>query len=806
VAVTIAHANDTATIRFAWPDGAAPGAAIFVRAGYLWAVFDRETAFDFVKWARTDGAPESLRPAAGASAVRLKLADPDLGASAARDGSAWTVILGPDPDRPKAPTIETHNGKNGRPALFIGAPDAGARIALKDPDAGDTLLVLPFRQPGVGIGAERRYADVRLLATAQGVAIEPLADGVDAIADSSGFEIASASGLNLTPASARANEAPARLGRIFDIDAWLALGGDRSAGSADARALLQGAVLSASAPERNARRLDLARYYFAIGSAADALGVLDTIASDQRELMEEPNVRALRGAARLQMNDMAGAASDLMSPSLDGERDVAPWRGMLAVAQRDWAGALRQFVPGESIFNHYPSALRVQFNLAAAEAALGIDDPSQARSYLEAAAALDPSRAARDRLHWLRGRVLAAFSEYDQADAEWQKAIKGGDPWIRVLARFDRATTLLDAGKMSRPEAIAELEKLTFAWRGDALEYKVLTTLGELDLAQGEVRKGLEALHKAVANFPGMPGVDAVSAHMRDAFVQFHTDGRAAKTPTLTELALFQEFSDLVPQGPQGDTIVSELVGRLVEVDLLDRAEDLLTDLADHRLKGTAESSARNQLGLVYLMDRKPLKALQALDHPVAADAGPDVVAARRELKARALMDTEKYPEALALLDGDDSDDAKNLRADVFWRTNDWRRAAAALGVVSVALDPAHLSDRDSRLVMRQVIALTLAGDSKGLADANVRFGAAMAVTPFKDAFALLSDFNQVTPTSVQAITAQVAAADRFGAFLESYRSKLLKTAEAGMPSSGDGVAKPRSSAAADTTPASVLN
>ena len=68
-----------------------------------------------------------------------------------------------------------------------------------------------------------------------------------------------------------------------------------------------------------------------------------------------------------------------------------------------------------------------------------------------------------------------------------------------------------------------------------------------------------------------------------------------------------------------------------------------------------------------------------------------------------------------------------------------------------------------------------------------------------------LTDANLPSPTSVQAITEQVAAADRFGAFLESYRTKLLKTAEAAQ-SANEPEAKPRTSAAADVVPASAIN
>jgi tetratricopeptide (TPR) repeat protein len=770
VPVSISHDNDVTTIRFAWPKDVDPAAALFVRGGYLWAVFDRSGQLDFGGWRKVDGVPENRRLPAGATAFRYKLPDNDLAPEVTKNGSDWVVSLNSDASRPQTPQIDVQTGGGLPPRLFIKTNDAGSRVMVPDPETGTTLMVIPLRRLGFGIGAERRYADVRLLPTGQGIVVESLSDGVSADVGSTGISIASASGLNLTPASMRAAEAPSKLGQIFNFDAWLALGGD----PADARARLQAAILSANAPDRNARRLDLAHYDFAIGSYAETLGVLEAIAADQRDVAEEPELKALRGAAKLEMNDLPGAARDLMTPALDGERDAAPWRGALAAAQKDWPSALRQFVRGDSVLSHYPAALRVQFSLTAAQASLEAGDPSQARVYLETAKNLKPSSWATDRAHWLLGRMYVAFGEYDSADKEWQQAMNGSDPLIRARARFDRANSFLDAGRMSRTDAIAELEKLQFAWRGDAFEYTMLKTLGDLYLQDGKLREGLTVLRKAVANFPGVPGIDAVSAHMKDAFVQFHTSGAAAKTPTLTELAIFQEFRDLVPDGAVGDGIENQLVGRLIELDLLEPAEDLLTDLADHRLKGADESKARNQLGAVLLMDRKAQKAVEMLDHPLAADADADTIAARRQLRARALIDLGKYPEALAMLGDDTSPSAASLRADLFWRNNDWRQASATLSGLTAAFDPAKLSDSDSRLVMRQAIALALANDDKGMAAASARFGKAMAGTTYKDAFAILSDQQRLTPNNLRSIMSQVSDSDRFGAFLDSYRSQLI--------------------------------
>ncbi|MGE5537923.1 MAG: hypothetical protein ACM30I_04850 [Gemmatimonas sp.] len=771
VPVTLTRADNTTTLRFAWPKDSDPAAAVFARAGNLWAVFDRDGQLDFGTWRRADGGADARRPARGVTVFRYKLPDPDLVPVVGKDGAEWIVTLAADSPRPQAPAVEIRKDKTGRASLFVPTADPGPSIAVVDPDVGDTLIAVPLHRVGLGFGTERRYAEMRLLPTAQGIVVEPLADGVTAQSGATGVEFAAAGGVKLSSDGVRPEGATSKANRIFDFANWRMLGG----GGDDARVKLQNAVLQASAPARNARRLDLARYHFARAGYPETLGVLDAIAADQRETAEEPEVKAIRGAARLQMNDIAGAAADLMSPVFDGEREIAPWRGALAAAQGDWAGALRQFVRGESVLDRYPAPLRVQFALSAAESALEAGDPARARVHLQQVAALGASGGAVDRAAWLNARSLAAFQQYDEADAEWQRAMRGGDPWVRSRARFDRVETLLAVGRMTRPEAIAELEKLEFAWRGDMFEYRMLKLLGELQLAESELRKGLTTLKKAVGNFPNMPDVGSVNSEMREAFIAFHTDGRAAKLPTVTALGIFQDFRNLVPDGRVGDEIMTALVGRLVEVDLLDRAADLLTDLADRRLRGAPESKARNQLGLVYLMDRKPAKALDALDRPLAADADDETVAARRQLKARALIDLDRYGDALKLLAGDDSFEGTTLRADLFWRTGEWKQAAMTFAPLLGRIDPKALSVADARLVMRRVIALALAGDVRALATENARFGAGMAATAYKDAFAMLTDPQQINPVNVRAIASQVSTGDRFGAFLESYRTKMIK-------------------------------
>ena len=59
---------------------------------------------------------------------------------------------------------------------------------------------------------------------------------------------------------------------------------------------------------------------------------------------------------------------------------------------------------------------------------------------------------------------------------------------------------------LSPEEAIAVLEGLRFAWRGDEIEYRVLRELGQLYLQTGDYPAGLRTLKAAAAEFPGRLG------------------------------------------------------------------------------------------------------------------------------------------------------------------------------------------------------------------------------------------------------------------------------------------------------------
>ena len=65
--------------------------------------------------------------------------------------------------------------------------------------------------------------------------------------------------------------------------------------------------------------------------------------------------------------------------------------------------------------------------------------------------------------------------------------------------------------------------------------------------------------------------------------------------PPIDALSLFYDFRDLTPVGRRGDEMIRKLADRLVSVDLLDQAAEVLQHQVDNRLQGAARAQVAVQ-------------------------------------------------------------------------------------------------------------------------------------------------------------------------------------------------------------------
>src|SRR5262245_14882614 len=113
-------------------------------------------------------------------------------------------------------------------------------------------------------------------------------------------------------------------------------------------------------------------------------------------------------------------------------------------------------------------------------------------------------------------------------------------------------------------------------------------------------------MHAAVSYFPKEEYARAIAQDMGDAFRALFLEGGADVMRPVEALALFYDFRELTPLGSDGDDMIRRLAERLVLVDLLPQAEDLLQHQVDARLQGAARAQVASRLSAIYLMDHKP--------------------------------------------------------------------------------------------------------------------------------------------------------------------------------------------------------
>jgi len=391
--------------------------------------------------------------------------------------------------------------------------------------------------------------------------------------------------------------------------------------------------------------LELAKFYLANGLVPEALALLRLIEEDDGGVVEDPMFRAMRGVANLQLHRLEAAQADLSFHRLKLYPDVALWQGSLLTKQGRYEEASRRFALGIGTLPLLtePYRRRLTLDWAVATARGGAD--GEFRTAADQLAALPTSPKVQATLAYLTGLRAEALEQTEEALAAYQAAIDVHYRPIRALAALHKTDLELRLGQLEPKEALAELERLRFAWRGDQFELDVIDAMVGLQLDQEAFGAALMLLRTAVSNFPEGETTRAMAQQMNETFSALFLDGKADALHPVTALALYYEFQELTPLGKDGDGMIQHLADRLVDVDLLERAAELLTHQVTYRLKGNEKARVGTRLAVIHLLDGKPEKALTALAESEGATLPATLQDERRYLQARALAELDRVDE-----------------------------------------------------------------------------------------------------------------------------------------------------------------
>jgi tetratricopeptide (TPR) repeat protein len=317
----------------------------------------------------------------------------------------------------------------------------------------------------------------------------------------------------------------------------------------------------------------------------------------------------------------------------------------------------------------------------------------------------------------------------------------------------------LAQGAVSPTQAIDVFDALRFRWRGGGFELETVRALGQLYLSQGRYHEALEAFRSAGKDLPDLPEATQLQADLSAAFKSLFLDGQADGLQPIQALALFYDFKELTPVGEDGDAMVRRLTRRLVDVDLLPQAEELLQYQVDKRLDGVPKAQVATDLAVIYLMDRKPEDALIAINSSRTTVLPNAINLQRRIVAARALTGVGEYDTALEMLGPDNSPEATDARAEIDWRQKNWPAAGAIfekrLGDRFKQAGP--LASEQEGQLLRAAVAYSLAADDASLSRLRGRWTPFVAGSRNPDALRVaLSGLNngEVSPADFSRIAA----------------------------------------------------
>ena len=412
------------------------------------------------------------------------------------------------------------------------------------------------------------------------------------------------------------------------------------------------------------------------GMFQEASGVTNLILSETKAGSEDAAVMMVHAVASILIGHPERGLKDLASPVIGNGYDSQLWKALAFARQGKWADAREKFKNAEFSIAALPLEMQRIVTAEAMRASLEVKDyagASRRRSELEV---IGIPKEMKPEIAVLRGRLAEALGhDKDALDAyryRREPPPTGRRPpkascWNSCCAR--------SAAKSARPNWCASWRRCRcLARRRDRGED--LAVMSQIYADTGRYSESLAATRTATRLQPNSEltrqSQDAASA----LFAQLYLSPKGDDMKPIDALGMFYEYRELTPIGRRGDEMIRRLADRLVAVDLLDQAAELLQYQVDKRLEGAARAQVAARLAMVYLTNRKPDRAIAALRTTRIADLSGELRQQRLLLEARAQSDVGRHDLALDIISNITGREAIRLRSDIYWASRQWREAS----------------------------------------------------------------------------------------------------------------------------------
>jgi hypothetical protein len=470
----------------------------------------------------------------------------------------------------------------------------------------------------------------------------------------------------------------------------------------------------------------------ALGLAAEAESLLKMATDQDPKEAASPDTAALTAIAAL----LAGRPEEsgaLMDPKLNGTDEIAFWRAVRqALLDEGSPSAAAVFATTAPLVFQYPAPIRDHILPLIAETMIQGGE-------IESAARLLDQHKTDPRLAYARALRSQAEGDNAQALTMFDALANGHDQFDRARAAVRAVEVRLAIGALDKGQAADALDKLLYAWRGDARELALRERVADLRGQTGNWPVALSTLRQAETDFPEQ--ALAIHQRLKDTFAAMIQGQDTQPMPPIPFVAMVQENTDLVPDAGDSEAVEQTLADRLLALDLPSRAKPVLEKLLEKARSGTAKAGFGTSLATLDARDGDDAGVLSVLDASQTADLPADLTERRLVLRAESIAHRGDPTAAAALLTPMKTAQTTQARAEILEAASDWRGAAQAWSDCAGLTLPASgpLDDSQVRTVLRLATATARAGDEAGLSDLRAKYGPRIGAGPLADMFRLLT-------------------------------------------------------------------
>ena len=656
---------------------------------------------------------------------------------------------------------------SGTMQMGISLGGIGHIVELHDPETGDRIVVVPSTTSGIINGNPLRFPEFSLLPSFQGIAVIPIADDIEVKSSVDLVTISRPVGLALgdlstQPSVARVNRS------VINRARWER---DKTPAVFERKAELVDKIGQSSAANRKQLRLEYARFLAANRLYREAAAAFRGAFNSQNEPLADPRDHIELGIYEALAFDWRAANDDLSDIRLADQEEAILWRGFLAFQQGRFAEAVDGYRRSGGLLDDYPSEIQIALNNALAEAAIESGDWSLAEDRVRA---LEKPMGKPDahEIEYFRARIKEASGDIENARQAYDRLANSGDRSLEVRAILSRTALDLRFGRIEPNQALSAYETLANFWRGDLLEAKILAAAARVALDSKKWQSAFTAVQRLNRLYADTDGIRPLLEEVTLKFDGLISGEQSEGLSNFDAVALFMEFREFMPVGHRGDELIRKYIERLVDLDLLPQATELLRYQIDYRLDGIPRAAAAVRLAGLYLLERKPIEAVRAIYDTRYGGLPDELKTARRLVEAQARSELGEIQVASELLEGLNSREASVLRGDIFWKSKNWNNAGThyeiALGDAWRKGNP--LTPDELKIALRASAAYVLSGDKMSSDRFGRRYKELVSATPDAGVFQLLAAPANVQGPIALAVADEKARSGLLDSFLKSYR------------------------------------